>query len=269
MPSTPLKTGPDISLLQGKNILVVEDNAINQMLVKHTLSASGASIDICENGTKALENIHNKKYDLVLMDIHMPELDGYQTTEVIRKELKLDIPILAMTALALNGEEDKCISIGMNGYVPKPFTLQSLYEALEKVIVETAEVPVEKNIFGNNEISINLELLQKEGQDELYLHAMVSSFLENTPSIIDTISSAAKARDWNKVHEAAHYLTSSLQLIQIRKLFDVADKIEWYSKTHSHLEMMPILIQQLKTNYQQAEDLLRKRFIFPVTAAVA
>jgi len=124
-------------LLSGKNILVVEDNMINQMLVKHTLSTSGAFIDICDTGTKALEKINHKQYDLVLMDIHMPELDGYQTTVVIRKEMKLTLPILAMTALAVNGEENKCLSLGMNGYVSKPFTQQSLYSAVEKMMSTT------------------------------------------------------------------------------------------------------------------------------------
>ncbi len=122
-------------LLQGKSVLVVEDNHINQLLVKHTLSASGALIDICDNGATALEKIHNKKYDLILMDIHLPGLDGYQTTEIVRKELNLDLPILAMTA-SIKSEAEKCISLGMNGYVFKPFTLEVLYEAIEKALAQ-------------------------------------------------------------------------------------------------------------------------------------
>jgi CheY-like chemotaxis protein len=122
-----------ISCLAGKHILLVEDNAINQMLVKYTLSSSGADIDICDTGTKALEKLHDKEYDFILMDIHMPELDGYQTTEIIRNELKLQVPILAMTA-SVGSEVDKCMTVGMNGSVPKPFTLESLNAALCKFI---------------------------------------------------------------------------------------------------------------------------------------
>jgi CheY-like chemotaxis protein len=120
--------------LSGKHILLVEDNAINQMLVKYTLSSSGADIDICETGTKALEKLHQNSYDVILMDIHMPELDGYQTTEIIRNELKLQTPILAMTALSVSSEEEKCRKVGMNGSVPKPFTIESLTSALAKFI---------------------------------------------------------------------------------------------------------------------------------------
>ncbi len=120
--------------LSGKHILLVEDNAINQMLVKHTLFSSGADIDICENGTKALEKLISNSYDVILMDIHMPELDGYQTTEIIRKEMKLETPILAMSALSLSSEEEKCRKAGMNGSVPKPFTKEVLANALAQFV---------------------------------------------------------------------------------------------------------------------------------------
>jgi len=116
--------------LTGKHILVVEDNAINQMLARHTLTSCGADIDVCETGTKALEKLHQHSYDFILMDIHMPELDGYQTTHIIRNELKLQTPILAMTALSIHSEAEKCIQAGMNGSVPKPFTAETLHQAL-------------------------------------------------------------------------------------------------------------------------------------------
>jgi len=122
------------NFLLGKHILLVEDNAINQMLVKCILSASGADIDICETGTKALEKLHQNSYDVILMDIYMPELDGYQTTEIIRKEMKLQTPILAMTALSIGSEEEKFLQAGMNGSVPKPFTMEVLANALAQFI---------------------------------------------------------------------------------------------------------------------------------------
>lgn len=120
--------------LSGKNILLVEDNEISQMLIKYTLSSSGADLDICETGTKALEKLHDKNYDVILMDINMPELDGYQTTSIIRNELKLETPILAMTALVWDSEVEKCMTAGMNGSVPKPFTLENLHAALSEFI---------------------------------------------------------------------------------------------------------------------------------------
>jgi len=124
----------NLSLLNNINILIVEDNLINQMLVKHALSKLNTVADIAETGTQALELMKTKGYDIILMDIFMPELDGYQTTEIIRNELKLNIPIIAMTALAIKGEQDKCFALGMNGYIPKPFTSDILYNELKRVI---------------------------------------------------------------------------------------------------------------------------------------
>jgi len=123
----------NISCLAGKHILLVEDDMINQMLVKYTLSSSGADIDVCDTGTKALEKLHDKQYDVILMDIHMPELDGYQTTKIIRNELHLNVPILALTA-SVGSEVEQCLIAGMNGSVPKPFTTESLNAALSKFI---------------------------------------------------------------------------------------------------------------------------------------
>lgn len=126
------------SVLAGKQILLVEDNAINQMLVKYTLFSSGAYLDICETGTKALEKLRYKIYDVILMDIHMPELDGYQTTEIIRKQLKLQTPIFAMTALPIDSEKEKYLAAGMNGSVVKPFSLQVLNEAIARFLCDGA-----------------------------------------------------------------------------------------------------------------------------------
>jgi CheY-like chemotaxis protein len=120
--------------LIGKNILLVEDNTINQMLVKYTLSPSGVFIDVCDTGTQALLKLQEKKYDLILMDIHMPELDGYQTTQIIRSELRLQTPIVALTALSISGEEEKCIGLGMNGYLSKPFSVEGLNSAISKLL---------------------------------------------------------------------------------------------------------------------------------------
>lgn len=120
--------------LANKRILVVEDNSISQMLAKHTLSSSGASVDICDTGTRAIEILQREEYDIILMDLHMPELDGYQATDIIRNELGLDTPILAMTAVSIFYEQEKCIAAGMNGSVPKPFTVEALGRAIAEYV---------------------------------------------------------------------------------------------------------------------------------------
>ncbi len=123
--------------LENANILVVEDNHVNQLLVKRVLDKTGCHVDIVSNGLESIESIKTGKYDLVLMDLQMPEMDGYAATTYIRTNLPAplcDIPIIAMTAHALTSEIDRCIAIGMNDYISKPFKQEVLFSKIAKII---------------------------------------------------------------------------------------------------------------------------------------
>lgn len=111
-------------------VLLAEDNVMNQILAKKVLTRFGCVVDIAENGGIALEMARNKKYDLVLMDIQMPIMDGYSAAKAIREELKLDLPIIAMTAHIMAGEREKCIGFGMSDYISKPFKVETLYSLI-------------------------------------------------------------------------------------------------------------------------------------------
>ncbi len=116
-----------------KAILVAEDNEVNQKVVVSFLKKWNYQVDVAEDGKKALEMFKQKHYDLVLMDVHMPELDGYDTTKAIRKDLnvaKSQVPIIAMTASALKGEAERCYAAGMDDYIFKPFDKHVLYEKI-------------------------------------------------------------------------------------------------------------------------------------------
>lgn len=122
--------GKDIS------VLVVEDNAINQLLVIKLLQKRGYQTTVAENGKIALHKYSNENFDIILMDLQMPEMDGYETTIHIRnmKTGKKDIPILAMTAHTIKGEREKCLAIGMNDYMSKPFHANELYDKLQALV---------------------------------------------------------------------------------------------------------------------------------------
>ncbi len=121
---------------QDIRILVAEDNKINQEVARHQLNKLGYSVDVVENGRQAVEAIKTESYRLVLMDVHMPEMDGYEATRVIRnsaEQLK-DIPIIAMTADAMKGDHEKCLAAGMNGYIAKPVQPENLQKAIAEWI---------------------------------------------------------------------------------------------------------------------------------------
>ncbi|WP_316745841.1 response regulator [Pedobacter gandavensis] len=124
---------------KGIRVLIVEDNPINQLLVIKLLENQGYGITVAGNGRIALEEYDKQSFDIILMDLQMPELDGYETTRIIRKMTgeRGDIPIVAMTAHTIKGELEKCVSIGMNDYISKPFNSAELYQKIE-IIIEKA-----------------------------------------------------------------------------------------------------------------------------------
>jgi len=119
--------------LIGKKVLVVEDDPINQMVTSQLLTRVGILVDIAGNGLEALTALQGKIYDAVLMDVMMPEMDGLAATKAIRQTLRLDLPIIALTANAIKGDREKCLEAGMNEYLAKPVEIQSLYQILKKL----------------------------------------------------------------------------------------------------------------------------------------
>ncbi len=122
---------------RGAKILVAEDNPINQMLVTTMLKKWEYEVEVVEDGARAVQKVKEGNFDLVLMDVHMPELDGYQATREIRTQLatpQKDTPIIAMTASALKGEEERCLEAGMNDYISKPFDKKVLQEKIVLLI---------------------------------------------------------------------------------------------------------------------------------------
>ena len=111
-------------------VLIAEDNPMNQQLIKHLMKNWAIEHSIVNNGAEAIEQLKKENFSLILMDIQMPEMDGYATTSVIRNELRLQIPIIAMTAHAMMGEKEKCLQLGMNDYISKPLKETILYNII-------------------------------------------------------------------------------------------------------------------------------------------
>lgn len=133
--------GVDIIHTSGKSgkgirVLVVEDNGINQLLIVKVLQKREFEIDVADNGVIALNMLKDKDYDIILMDLQMPEMDGYEVTRIIRnlENNKKGVPIVAMTAHTIKGERERCIEIGMDDYVPKPFNVDELFDKMFNLV---------------------------------------------------------------------------------------------------------------------------------------
>jgi len=123
------------NLLTGRRFLVAEDNEINQRLIDYVLTKAGGTVQLANNGAQAIDYLQNdQSFDLIIMDLQMPEMDGYATTKYIRKDLRMHIPIIAMTATAMKGEQLQCLQSGMNEYMTKPFEFADLYKRISNLL---------------------------------------------------------------------------------------------------------------------------------------
>jgi CheY-like chemotaxis protein/HPt (histidine-containing phosphotransfer) domain-containing protein len=249
------------NILLNKNVLVAEDNAINQMVVKHTLLKLGASADIAGDGAEAIEKFKKNKYDLILMDIQMPLIDGYDATMYIRNQLQSNVPIIAMTAFGLNGEDEKCYECGMNSFVSKPFTIENLSSVIQKVLSVPLEITSNPYILVSKNISVDLTMLYDiSADDEGYIGVMVQTFLENMPNTLKKIEQCLEDKNWEGLYQAAHYAKSTLSVIKVSEMFDAVLAIEASAKNKTNLETLPALLQKVTDSFSIAQDILGKKF---------
>jgi PAS domain S-box-containing protein len=189
-------------------ILLVEDNNLNQKLALTMLRKFGFTPYLAENGKEAVSILEKESFDIVLMDLQMPEMDGYQATVHIRNVLNSSVPIIAMTAHSLIGERAKCMEVGMNEYVPKPFKPQELFSkilALAPKNRENTDTPV-----------VNLSYLQSvSGGDPEFEKEMINMYLAQVPNELNTIEHAIAGADYKKVSAIAHKLTSTFSVMGV------------------------------------------------------
>jgi CheY-like chemotaxis protein len=222
-------------LLTGKKVMVAEDNSVNQILIEHVLNSVGIFPTIVNNGREAIQKLKKgESYDVILMDLQMPILDGYKTTDCIRKELNINIPIVAMTATAMKGEYEKCLEVGFTDYMTKPFEFVDLYKKLCKVlhvkIIENvsnnADIKQIENYSKVNDIKpYNLSYFEKILQKK-DLVALLKPLYESLNTEIQLIVDAIESADWETVSKLAHKLKSSVGYIKANDLLDVLQKIE-------------------------------------------
>jgi two-component system, sensor histidine kinase and response regulator len=221
------------------SVLVAEDNPTNQEIAKAILGKAGIKADIAKNGLEAVDMVKNKPYDIVLMDIQMPGMDGYEATGIIRKDPRFaKLPIIAMTAHAMKGDEENCLKAGMDGYVTKPIQQDVLFRTLwkkmeagldtavmdkiEAIDREIIEAPPPKSLPGID-ISAALESL---GIDWSVYKNILQGFRRNNANIISQMMIAFNKNDNEALKEYAHSLKRSAANIGAESLANLANILE-------------------------------------------
>ncbi len=245
--------------LKDKKFLVAEDNEVNQKVIKHVLKKAGGIVTMANNGLEAVNFLEkDKDYDLIIMDLQMPEMDGYTATKHIRNVMKLSIPIIAMTASALKGEKSKCLAMGMNDYLSKPFDINFIYKRISYFLgCETTKEPTTmKHELHNEEHTFDLSLLQ-EMDDNEYVCEILQIFLNNTPDELKEFQKAANVNHFEATYKMAHKIKGSAGLLQADEMLRLLSKAEEFAKAGIK-EGLPVLAQQATDEYKKIEDPLRQ-----------
>ncbi|MDR1043509.1 MAG: response regulator [Candidatus Adiutrix sp.] len=211
-----------------RKILVVDDNQLNQKLACTLLSKRGHQVSVAENGLEALKAISGAKYDIVLMDIQMPVMDGLTAVRKIREDPEKygsGLPVVAMTAHALPGDQESFLSAGMQGYVSKPFKPHELIAAAEQVFA-----PVENNVSnGGNIVAAELDrtaILENFMDDEELLFESIDLFLERVAARMESLKAGVGARDPEVFMPEAHTLKGMIGIFSTGEAFEAAKKLE-------------------------------------------
>jgi len=212
------------------HILVTEDNPINQKLAVSVLEKRGHTVAVAGNGKQALEALEREIFDIILMDIQMPEMDGFEATGAIREKEKTTgehIPIIAMTAHAMKGDSERCLEAGMDAYVAKPIHAQILFDAIESLLVSGADSEEAEKSARAAFPSIDKDkvLERVEGDKEL-LREIVNLFLEDYSKLMSEIREAIAGADSQALERAAHGLKGSVGNFSAKAAYDAAHSLE-------------------------------------------
>jgi len=254
---------PDVDKSNIK-VLVVEDIPLNQLLMKTLLDDFGFERDMASNGRIAIEKMETKEFDVILMDLQMPEMNGFEATDYIRNTLKSTIPIIALTADVTTVDLAKCRAVGMNDYIAKPVDERILYSkiialakrpSLEKIIVQEAVI-IDEIV---KKRCIDLDYLNKRTRSNPTLMLeMISLYLEQTPPLILAMKKSLEDQNWSGLYAAVHKMIPSFAIMGISSDFEnMARKIQEYAGMQKQTESIQEMVIQLGDICEQACDELK------------
>jgi signal transduction histidine kinase/CheY-like chemotaxis protein len=235
-----------LPIFENACILVVEDNEINQSLIKHLFNSWQLAFEMVNNGREALDKLRITTYTLILMDIQMPQMDGYNASREIRNTLALDTPIIAMTAHALAGEREKCLRYGMNDYISKPIQEEPLYKLIAQ-FTEQKWPPVFQNepVRGsgvNGYQYINLQYMKEVSRGNVtYEKTVTGQFMETIPYDLPEMEKAWQNNNIHHLRQVAHDMKTTVSVMGLNEV------LQPYLDTLEHENL--------------SEDLFRENFL--------
>ncbi|RZK34426.1 MAG: response regulator, partial [Hymenobacter sp.] len=246
--------------LRGKRVLLVEDNEYNRLLANTFLRNAQLEVTEAENGEIAIERVREQEFDLILMDMQMPVMDGFEATRYLRQELGLATPIVALTASAINGEKQRCLAAGMNDYLTKPFYEDELVQMVHDWVLRPtgagAEAPpvpepVPTPVVATDGALYKLDMLLDTSRgNQKFVEAMLKTFIDGTYNALRDLGRALEVGNVQGLRGTAHKLRPSLVHLQIQPAVALMDKLENWEGPFSYDDLQPLV--------EEADRLLRQ-----------
>lgn len=246
-------TDINTSILEGKSILIVEDNEMNRYVAINTLEPYNVRVTEAINGEKAVEILKNQSFDVILMDLQMPIMGGERATEIIRQELKIDTPIIALTANAFIKELEKCIAVGMNNYIIKPF---EEIHFLKIIIKELTKLNPQDSIMQLYDLN---RLKEMANGNENFVPDMLKLFLNIVPKSLDIINESSKNNDIETLRRTAHKIKPSINNLGIISIKDEILLLEKWDDSNQSKEELKSTLTKVNTIIHQVVDSISEK----------
>ena len=231
------------------SVLVVEDIALNQLLMKTLLEDFGFGCDIAANGKIAIKKLETLNYDIILMDLQMPEMNGFDATNYIRNTLNSTIPIVALTADVTTVDLAKCKAVGMDDYIAKPVDEQILYSKIIGLVRKSSNTELINEISLNKKYKhIDLAYLYRctKSNPNLMLE-LITLYLEQTTTLIGEMKNSYEVKDWSMLQSTVHKMIPSLTIMGLNIKFEtMAKTVQEYAKAQEEFDGISGLILQLE-----------------------
>jgi two-component system sensor histidine kinase/response regulator len=212
------------------HVLLAEDGVVNQKVAVSLLEQRGHKVTVANNGRQAIIALDNASFDIVLMDIQMPEMDGFEATTIIRAKEKATgghIPIIAMTAHAMKGDRDRCLDEGMDGYIAKPIRARDLYETIEMTAAEVWESQRRNATISDEKETLDRDkILERTAANEETLKEIVDLFVTESAKLMRRIRNAITNEDASELQRAAHTLKGSIRIFGAERAAAAALQLE-------------------------------------------
>lgn len=248
--------------LKNKNILVAEDVEVNQYVIENMLKNWGCKTTIVDTGKKAVQAVKSKSFDLILMDVQMPEMNGFEATEAIRKlsnKQKANLPVIAVTANSMKGISSRYKSSGMNDYILKPFDEASLFAVMEKFLLSkypSKKIGVKKAMVYD---AAKIKALAKG--DDAFIKKLSEIFTRTSPQIFKALQEAIAEKNWQQAGKEAHKLKSSINSLGISDGKKLIEDIEQRCKTKKQLSTVALLCNKFKIVLDKSIEQLTNNFL--------